>query len=258
MGYLGQRFDAAAELIGKAVQSLPAQIQTSIVNLSADVARGINEDLKHQLEYLKKIAVIYGDQQLTVAEVHSYVREVAESVAKSASAVSKLEGSPEAIRALAGAVARFEEVVGVMRSEASVLAAKVDRLPAEEISKSAASVERLATTVGPALEQLRATSAELDKRIHSSLSEAHTEQLKTIRAELEQSMSAVEAAVTSVEKNEASYLAKLQAELTTTGNVLSGLSAMLARLPQASFGNIEQQLTHISNELGRVPKWRRG
>jgi hypothetical protein len=276
---LGTNFESAAEQITKAVEKLPEQIGESVDTLGQNVAHGISIDLAHQLEYLKKLVVLYGDQHDTLAamtESHkasSGALTTVGDVAKSTADALKIanERSAQAAQTNERVVTLIEEV----RS-------KIDALPIEDLQKEAATFSRRAEDIVK-LQQEAATLAQsivdrLDKipEILSSLGRAIKGSIETglsdTQAAVDQSLSESQASImkslldsqAAIDKNLTDNLsgpARLQIEqLSAIRADIARLATLVGALKQAApatamqdLDNLERQVSQIRRRIEQLP-----
>lgn len=241
----GSKFEASSDLISKAVDSLPKQIQSGMVSISADVARGINEDLKHQVDYLKRIAAIYGDQQINIAAIQQYMDKMMEQIQTSATAIRQLEAAPRAIQSLAAAVSKFDASADSLVLNVHKLNEKVDHFSVEQLAAGTAQIQKLSATLESALAELRRMlgnlPGDLGAKLEVSISSLSTELSRVL--------------ATDAAKNMSDSTAKILGEIRTIQQTLaSSFGNGQAQGPESA--RIQKQLEHIAAELTRVPKWR--
>jgi hypothetical protein len=99
-GDLGSKLDASSAIVADAVSKLPESINASVVQLSAKVTTDISANLQHQIEHLKKILAIYGDQESRVRNIQSSLDEVSEAMKESTKTIGSLKALPEVIESL--------------------------------------------------------------------------------------------------------------------------------------------------------------
>ncbi|MCU1285321.1 MAG: hypothetical protein JWO13_1671 [Acidobacteriales bacterium] len=257
----GSKFESSAELISKAVDGLPKQIQTGMVNLSADVARGINEDLKHQLEYLKRIAAIYGDQQINITQIQKYMDGMAAQVESSSKSIRQLEGTPAAIQALTAVLNQFDSSTGILRTDVQKLNSKVSQFPIEEFSKATLEFKELSATLAPALSELKEAASELDAKVNSTLEQAQNNLTEKTQSSIDHLVIEISRILSNgLSAGLEHSISNIHAEISTIQRMLSSAAGAGAGAgngnDSAGLVAIQKKLIHISSELDRVPKWR--
>ncbi len=147
LGQLGIKLDQSTLAISDAISRLPDSVRTSVTGLGGEVARYISEDLKHQLEYLKSVAAIYGDQETRIQEIQKILIETSQATQTSAAALKALPGE---ITNLRKSITKHAESTDALREDLTALSRKVDALPIMDLKAASedihGAIQRLADT----------------------------------------------------------------------------------------------------------------
>jgi hypothetical protein len=128
--------DASAQAISDAISSFPTHIEQSTGKISADVARGISQELHHQVEYLKGVLAIYGEQQVVLQTVLTHMGQMASDHAKAATSLASLSELPAALHDLRHATQGVASTNDRVASVTSELDRKVALLPVAEMKEA--------------------------------------------------------------------------------------------------------------------------
>lgn len=186
-GDLGSKLDESSRIVAEAVSHNPASINDSVVKLSAEVTKDISVHLQHQIEHLKKILAIYGDQEGRVTKIQVCLDSFSASMEASVSAVAGLKSLPEKLDALSGTIAASTKGASSIESAAKTLSRKVDQLPViqfqEVLTEISAMKDSLPITVGKTVD---VALAGFEKRLATaSSSEQIVGELKKLRSIVE-------------------------------------------------------------------------
>jgi hypothetical protein len=208
----GEKMDNAAQQITLAVANLPNNIGASMATISAEVAQGINQDLRHQGEYLKGILAIYSDQQNVLKKMVDFIESVSKSEKASSEALSALRTLPQQIQAVADNVKWSAETIALVRSTAEQLDRKVDALPTDELNAAAAELRASLANVGR-IEQMLTV---FRQQMEASMTKNSAEAANQIRGTLDRALTDIAAAklsITGASEATVSRLGTLAAQL---------------------------------------------
>ncbi|HLG97810.1 MAG TPA: hypothetical protein VKX49_15965 [Bryobacteraceae bacterium] len=157
VGDLGAKLDASSQLVAEAVSKLPATINESVGQLSLEVTRDISAQLNHQIEYLKKVLAIYGDQTVRVTKLQEYLDKLGESMESSMKALKGLAALPGKIDSLSEAVQSFTTASARAIAACEHLDAKVDQIPALDLGR----VEGIGARVDELTDRMKSLRGEI-------------------------------------------------------------------------------------------------
>jgi hypothetical protein len=143
VGDLGAKLDASSQIVAEAVQKLPDTINASVGQLSVEVTRDISAHLNHQIEHLKKILAIYGDQELRVKKIQEYLDKTGDAMEAALKSLRNLSSLPGKIDALTDAVQKFGGSAATVASSCAVLDAKIEHMPVLDVAR----IDQIATLV---------------------------------------------------------------------------------------------------------------
>ena len=135
VGDFGAKLDASSQLVAQAVSQLPQAINSSVVQLSEEVTKDISVHLQHQIEHIKKILAIYGDQEVRVRKIQEYLDGFSRSLEVGLNATGAL---PQKLDILSQAILSTNRGSEKLAAAAKSLETKLDGLPLPEIQSAIA------------------------------------------------------------------------------------------------------------------------
>ena len=125
VGDFGAKLDASSQMVAEAVSQLPATINSSVVQLSAEVTRDISVHLEHQVEHIKRLLMVYGDQEIRVRKIQEYLDGFSKSLDTSFKAASTLVILPDSLNTLSETIKGMTTTSKTMVTTSEQLGAKL-------------------------------------------------------------------------------------------------------------------------------------
>lgn len=190
----GDRMEGAADQIAEAVRALPSHIGDSVGRLGGEVTHAISQDLQHQLEYLKALVAIYGDQHMVLKSTVSAVTEAAQAARGVETSVGEV---PTRLAAISGAVGQVGSVVAEVLRTVEVARRKVEDFPTTETREAI-------VALNSAAQGLLSMRADFEA-IASNLTQLSTsaEIKNAVTAEIKRAEAALDAAITAICRGQA-------------------------------------------------------
>jgi len=129
----GSKLDESSRLVAEAVDRLPTTINASVVQLSGEVTKDISVHLQNQIEHLKVILAIYGDQEMRVRKIQEHLDDFSRLTQESFSAVQKLSGLPEKVDGLARSIGGLTTATANLSGTTRQLDEKVTAMPMADL-----------------------------------------------------------------------------------------------------------------------------
>jgi hypothetical protein len=136
-----QSMEIARDAIVDAMRQLPVHIQESTAQLSQDFVENMAQGLRDADENMKKILLIYGEQQHRIEATYSMLDEVRTSAVSTAGSASKLEGLDDCVRQASAAVDRQGIAVAQFETTVAELAIRVEELPLRPLREDVRQLE---------------------------------------------------------------------------------------------------------------------
>lgn len=158
-GTMGDVRDA----IVKSLDAMPGHIQASMGLVSKDMVRSLERNMKEEVESIKKILAIYGQQEFRIDEIRQYVEAVKVHTEKISNAVNSLEGLPKQLIAMENGLEGHS--TSAQRLDASVqhLEQSVRAIPSEELRNAATELIKATSHIARAHGQALEAIAELER-----------------------------------------------------------------------------------------------
>lgn len=163
----GKQMGAASEAITAAIERLPTNINSSIVQLSGQVVRGISESLEHHVQYLSRLVLIYGQQEMRMHEIHKYVDDTLALTKDVSSSLKPLATLPSELEKLVQSVGRWVTGSNQLNDNVVKLQSKVEALPTEEMRNVLNDLRSDTQTFGVLLAEMRLVSQTLSSDLSS-------------------------------------------------------------------------------------------
>ena len=185
-GDLGSKLDASSQIVAQAVSQLPESINASVVQLSAEVTKDISVHLQHQIEHLKKVLAIYGDQENRVKKIQECLDAFSGSMEASANAVTRMSALPDKIEVLSSAIIANSKNATDVAGAAKSLSKKVDELPIAQVQEILIGIQAMLNDLPLSVRSvLEAQLNAMDKRIESMNYGQVINDINTLRDSLE-------------------------------------------------------------------------
>lgn len=208
----GDKMDSAAQQITLAVANLPSNIGASMATISAEVAQGINQDLRHQGEYLKGILAIYSDQQNVLKKMVDFIESVSKSQKASSDALLGLQTLPQQVQAVAQNVKTAAETMALVHSTTKLLERKIEALPMDELNAASTELRASLANIG----QIERTLTDFKEQLTSSMASSSTHVITKIKDAVDRAaseISAAKASITVASETTVSRLSTMAAQL---------------------------------------------
>jgi hypothetical protein len=213
----GEKMDNAAQQITFAVANLPGNIGASMSSISTEVAQGINQDLRHQVEYLKGILTIYSDQHNVLKKIMDFIESVSKSQKSSSDSLLALQSLPLQIQAVAQNVKLAADTGAVMHSATKLLERKIDALPMEELNGASKELRASLANIGT----IEHTLTDFKQQFVALMAASGTEATNQIKSALDKAVSEIAAtkhSITAASETTVSRLGTLATQIKTDLN----------------------------------------
>jgi ubiquinone biosynthesis protein UbiJ len=153
------------EAIVKALDRMPGEIQASMGLVTKDMVKNLERSMKDEVEAIKKILAIYGQQEVKIDEIRNCVTTVKEMTEKITHAATALEVVPRQLDAIDGSLKQHSSVAGQIETTAKRIEDSVLAFPSEELRGSAKALIEATAKIGHAHAQTADAVADLQSKI---------------------------------------------------------------------------------------------
>ena len=206
----GEKLDSAALEIKNAVVDLPTRLESSMGNISDNVAMGIKGGLEHQGQYLSSLVAIYSEHAVLVKKTIEFMSQIKDANKSASDVLIQLRTLPDVIQAVARSSEQTRAVSQELATTVLSLERKVEVLPAADLAEAAI---RLTDASGRIIKLESSIAAILDSvksLFQSAIDDATRRSGETILARLETLSSAIQTIKTDVNATTAKQAADLK------------------------------------------------
>lgn len=242
----GLKLESSSQQIADAVSRLPDNVKTSFVGLSSEVTRHIAEDLQGQLEYLKRIALIYGDQELRLREVREFLAQSTAEARRAADALASLAPLPAGMDKLSAILEVLARNTVALEHTVAQLDEKVNLIPVLDLKAVAGDLHGAVAALTRSEEAVH-TSA----RAASALRGEMAKDLERIAEQNRNLAGEMAAAVSRGNESLAAYLGRLESAAGASARQVSELLAGLKQA-QAADRKVEERSFEVAAHLATL------
>lgn len=156
-----QSMEIARDAIVDAMRQLPAHIRDSTAQLSQSFVENMAQGLRDADENMKKILLIYGEQQHRIEATYAVLEEVRTSAVSTAESAAKLERLDDCVRKASSAVDRQGIAVAQFETTVAELAIRVEELPLHPLREDVRQLEEALCPLHGLMERLTPLTEEI-------------------------------------------------------------------------------------------------
>lgn len=240
------------EAIVRALEAMPGQIQASMGLVSRDMVKSLEISMREDVEAIKKILAIYGQQEFRIDEIHKHVEAIETFSEKITGSAALLEGIPLQLSAIEASVQQHSAIGEDLSQTVQRVEDAIQKLPADALNQSAQALLKASSSIGQAHAEVTESIANLQRKLASltELDQGFSTKVDRITTASQELVGAYDGLMLKSDSSQAALESGLNRLSTQISREIVSLSsnAELAAL-RSELTRVHAALAHMSAEI---------